>query len=373
MAQDDPEIIEPAASAKRDFPCRACGAELAFVPGTKAIACAFCGEENPIPGADEEFAILEHGYEEWRRRLEELEKSRPHETAESVECDSCKALIDNPREIASFLCPYCNAPMVLEERREDRVRPESLLPFRITHDQAVRAFRTWLGNLWFAPGKLARYARSDGALEGLYLPYWTYDSNTVSHYTGQRGDHYYTTSTSRVNGRTVTTRQRHTRWTSASGTVHVAFDDVLVPASRTLPRKDLDALAPWDLGNLVPYASEYLAGFRAERYQVDLVPGFDDARGIMDVGIRSAVRRDIGGDEQRISTLDTTHRDVKFKHLLLPLWVSAYRYRDKVYRFLVNARTGEVRGERPWSAWKIFFFVTTILLILAALFFVFAG
>jgi len=113
----------------------------------------------------------------------------------------------------------------------------------------------------------------------------------------------------------------------------------------------------------VPYQDEYLAGFVAERYQVSVGRGFSIAQKTMDVGIRSAVRRDIGGDEQRISSVNTRHDHVTFKHLLMPVWSCAYRYNKKVFRFLVNARTGEIQGQRPWSYWKIF---AAILIALAA-------
>jgi len=73
----------------------------------------------------------------------------------------------------------------------------------------------------------------------------------------------------------------------------------------------------------------------------------------MDGEIRSTVRRDIGGDHQRVHSVRTQYSNVTFKHILLPIWLSAYRYRDKAYRFLINARTGEVQGERPWSWVKI--------------------
>ena len=82
--------------------------------------------------------------------------------------------------------------------------------------------------------------------------------------------------------------------------------------------------------------------------------------------IRGNVRSDIGGDEQQITSLDANYNDITFKHILLPLWISAYSYNTKTYRFTVNARTGEVQGERPYSAWKIFFLVITILAIIAA-------
>jgi len=84
-------------------------------------------------------------------------------------------------------------------------------------------------------------------------------------------------------------------------------------------------------------------------------------------GIRRTVRRDIGGDEQRIMSMRTQWEDLKFKYILLPVWVASFRYRDKVYRFLVNARTGEVQGERPYSAWKITFLVLAILAVIATI------
>ena len=80
---------------------------------------------------------------------------------------------------------------------------------------------------------------------------------------------------------------------------------------------------------------------------------FDVAREMMVEPIRRTIRADIGGDEQMIASMDTRYHDITFKHVLLPVWISAYRYRDRVFRFLVNGRTGEVQGERPWSPWKI--------------------
>ena len=92
----------------------------------------------------------------------------------------------------------------------------------------------------------------------------------------------------------------------------------------------------------------------------------------MDEGIRRLVRRDIGGDEQRITSVNTQHDNVTFKHILLPIWISAYRYKDRVYRFLINSRTGEVQGERPWSWVKIVLLVMAVLLLIIAFFAAFA-
>ena len=146
-----------------------------------------------------------------------------------------------------------------------------------------------------------------------------------------------------------------TRWTPAAGVVSRFFDDVLVLASASLPRAVTERLEPWDLANLTPYQEAYLSGFRAEMYQVELDQGFERAREIMALTIRRDIERDIGGDHQRIHAADTRYDDISFKHILLPVWMSAFRFRDKVYRFVVNGRTGEVQGERPYSPWKIAF------------------
>jgi hypothetical protein len=241
----------------------------------------------------------------------------------------------------------------------------------VPRGKADAAFRAWIASLWFAPGDVKRLAAVDASLAGVYVPYWTYDCETTTDYVGQRGDAYYTTETftAMVNGRPqVQTRQvRRIRWSSARGTVHNSFDDILVLATSSLPVKYIGELEPWDTENLVPYRDEYLSGFRTDSYQVDLAQGFETARSLMEPAIVSACRSDIGGDEQRVTDTDTRYRDVKFKHVLFPVWISAYRYRGKVYRFLVNARTGEVQGERPWSAAKIALLVVGIVAVIATI------
>ena len=150
-----------------------------------------------------------------------------------------------------------------------------------------------------------------------------------------------------------TRQERRVNWYPAAGRVWVSFDDILVPASDTLPRKYVDELEPWDLPNLTPYADEYLSGFQSESYTTDLRGGFNLAKDKMVPEIESKIRWDIGGDEQRIHSKTTVYQNITFKYILLPVWISAYRFKDRSFQFLVNARTGEVQGERPWSWVKI--------------------
>lgn len=342
---------------QRRFPCGQCGAKLAYAIGTHHLRCEYCGFENPIPQSEEEIAELD-----FHAHVRQLESTSETEERLVVKCDACAAEVPPPPNVTSLACPFCGSNIVATARTTRFLKPRSLLPFRITRQQADEAFRNWLRRLWFAPNKLKHYARQEQKLSGMYCPYWTYDCKTVSFYRGERGDDYFVTVGTGKNRRT----ERRTRWRSVSGTVWNTFDDVLVNASRSLPRAKADALEPWDLDALVPYSDEYLSGFSAESYQIGLEEGFDIARGIMDETIRATIRRDIGGDHQRIHSVKTQYNNLTFKHILLPIWISAYRFRDRTYRFLVNARTGEVQGERPYSWVKITLFVLTLLAIIAA-------
>ena len=355
-----PEAIVVTNDGSRQFPCAKCGAKLNFEPGTSSLKCPYCGHENPIAAAPG--AVVEHDFAEQVAALER--RSSTQETL-TVKCGACAAEVTAPPNKTSFACPYCGNNIVAVEHSTKQIKPGALLPFRVRREEARAAFRAWLKSRWFAPGKLKQRAGIDETLRGMYMPYWTYDARTSTRYSGARGDAYYTTEsyTAMVNGKPQrqTRRVRRIRWSSANGVVANDFDDVLVPASHSLPGPMVQALEPWDLNNVVPYQDEYLSGFIAESYQTDLSGGFVVAQGKMEPAIRASIRQDIGGDEQRIDRMDVHYTDISFKHLLLPVWVSAYRYNGKVYRFLVNARTGEVQGDRPYSAAKI------TLLVIAAL------
>ncbi len=221
----------------------------------------------------------------------------------------------------------------------------------------------WLGSLWFAPSGLVEYARKGRAMNGMYVPYWTFDAQTQTAYRGQRGQYYYETQmvTVMVNGRAERRQQqvRRTRWFPASGRVARHFDDVLVTASRSLPKPMGDELTPWDLTALVPYQPDYLAGFRAEAYTIPLAESVSTARARMEAVIRHDVARDIGGDEQRIEAMQTRHSAETFKHILLPSGspptsttarASASWSTARPARFRANGRTrsGRSSSRRCW-------------------------
>lgn len=331
------------------FPCAQCGASLRFEPGQARLSCQYCGHEQPIPQMDDATRVTALQSLDYHEAVAQVLPPEEFEETRVVHCDTCGAEVQFEENVHSAECPFCASPVVTDTGTHRHIKPQAILPFRLTERDAQACMGKWLKGLWFAPSELAKYARSTGKLNGLYVPYWAFDVATRSRYSGQRGTHYYVTVGSGKNAR----RERRTRWSSASGRVQRQFLDLLVIASQSLPRANARRLEPWTMADLQPYSADYLSGFRAEGYTVELPDGFDAARAIMDEQIRADVRRDIGGDEQRITSLDTDYGNERFKHLLLPIWMAAYRYRGKSYRFIVNGQTGRVQGERPWSVWKI--------------------
>jgi ribosomal protein S27E len=335
----------------RSYPCPGCGAQLVFEPRGGSLSCPYCGRAEPIPQSASE--VREQSYEEYLRvRPERL--AQPVEGGLDVKCPDCGATVTFPGNQTAGDCPFCGTSLVTAPRSaEPWVAPEGVLPFGNTKQQATGAIRQWLTTRWLAPNALKRIARQE-KLQGVYLPFWTFDAHTVSHYDGARGEHYWEMEThTDGRGRRGTRRVMRTRWYPASGTVERWFDDVAVPATESLPRVRLTALEPWDFAATKPYDPAFLSGFKAQRYQLDTAAGFEEAKGIMGETILLDARRDIGGDEQRVNDVKTSYSAITYKYLLLPVWISAYRFRDKVYQVMVNARTGEVQGDRPYSPWKV--------------------
>lgn len=359
-----------AQTVQKDHRCVNCAAVLEFKPGTTSLNCIYCGAQNEITLVDT--PVEEQDFHAF---IGQLQNSSEKISVTLVKCDACGAETTFNDKIVSDNCAFCgNQITVTSGATCEIIKPKSLLPFKVDQKQGFGEFQKWVKSLWFAPSGLIKYANNAEKLLGIYIPYWTYDSATTSPYTGERGDNYTTTETYTAveDGKPVTRTRTVTkiRWYPAYGTVYNNFDDVLVLASNTLPRSYTNQLEPWDLDQLTPFDAKFLSGFKAEAYHVGLEDGFNQAKKIMDGRIRQLINQDIGGDHQRIHSVNTTYDNITFKHLLLPIWLSTFKYNGKLYRFMINGRTGEVQGERPYSAWKIVFLILSILGLIAAIVFV---
>ena len=347
------------------FRCPGCGGEMDFDPGSGMMKCQSCGTTQAV--AVSTSVVEAHALEDALAHVTPLSAE-----ALEVNCDGCgSVVVFEPPEVAGA-CSFCGAMIVAQPKAADpMIAPDAVLPVKVTKDAAQKEVREWISTRWFAPNALQKMAQQEG-IAGVYLPFWTYAADTASQYTGARGVHYwvtetYTTTDSNGNQVQQTRQVMQTAWSPASGHVARRFDDVLVPATKSVNETRLNALEPWDLPSLCAYDPEYLAGFKAQRYQVELPAGFEKAKILMERAISQDVCRDIGGDEQRIDHVATATSNETFRHLLLPVWIGAYRFQGKVFQVVVNARTGEVQGERPYSAAKITLLILVVVFVILLL------
>lgn len=369
----------------KKYPCPQCGAELVFSAAENRMVCSFCGYKADVSEAgsstevqtqthvDESVVevVEEHSLQEGLRAA--AGETGFGTTTRVYKCNSCNATIDVEPNVTATVCPFCGSHQVLAQEQSSRVlRPESVIPFQVDQNTAVAKFRTWLGKGWFRPNEVKRIAsNAEARVQGVYLPFWTFDAKTVSQWRAEAGYYYYETEryTVNVNGKMETrTRQvQKVRWEPASGTHSEFLDDVLVYATQSVKEKILEKVYPFDTKQLVPYRPQYLAGWKAEEYQIGLEQAWKTGQGTMQAHLRDACAREVPGDTQRNLRVQTQFSDLTYKHVLLPLWIASYRYSNKVYNFMVNGQTGLVQGEAPISWWKVLLTVLIVLFVLAVI------
>ncbi len=375
--------MEPTTSVNQ-YQCPGCKADMTFEPDLGQLKCPYCGRAEAMPEVTAtklSATLQEHKLGVF---LETNRTTQLATTTLAVNCPGCRATITfEPPDVAGK-CPFCATSIVTQESHaaDPTLAPSGLVPFTVGRKAALTNLRDWLAFRWdwkdlkalFLPGKLKQLAQNKD-LTGVYLPFWTYDTQTDSRYRGERGEHYYKTetyTTTNADGEreTKTRRVQHTRWYSTSGRVSRFFDDVLVPATRAISDQKLRQLWPTlAVSKLKPYSAKYLAGFKAQRYAIPVKEGFERAKTIMADSIRGDIRADIGGDDQRIHSVSTHYSKETFKHILLPVWMATYRYGGKTYQVMINAQTGTVIGERPVAVWKVALAIAiaTILIIMIIL------
>lgn len=370
----DPADPRPAAAAAADasvapdsrrhaFPCRECGADTTWDPDADALRCDHCGTTHAVPRG--EGAIAERsltaaaaaaacGFGVERR---------------VARCRECGAQVAFEDRATAETCVYCGSASVLDqEANRNAIRPESLVPLDVGRAAVEAAVAAWLKRLWFRPAALRKAWRGDAV--GVYVPFWTFDCRAHSDWTADAGYYYWETETYwvTVNGRRETrTRQvRKVRWEPAWGARDDVYDEMLVSASGGLDERLLARVGSFDTGALVPYRPEYLAGWRAEEYRLDLAQAWGRAHERVEAEQLRRCAADVPGDTQRDLRVRNTVAEMRWKHILLPVWLLSYRYRGKTYTILVNGQSGRLAGEAPLSPWKILGLALLLLLLLAA-------
>ena len=344
---DNPEeqIFAERTEKETDKKCPNCGATVFFDPATGGMHCDYCGYTCELPKADAEHEICEMDFESALH----TESFNWGEQKKEVQCKQCGAVTVYDALETAAVCPFCGSTSVMPAANENTIAPGAVCPFAITKDQAGERFTRWIKGKLFTPRKAKKNARPE-AFQGVYLPYWTYDAQTTSNFTGRAG--YDRTVKDRDGNKKTVTEWRH-----VSGVYQEFFDDVTVMASKRQKDSGVRACEPFDFSKLVPYSPQVVAGFIAERYSVGLKEGWESAQKTIQSNLRSDIqsyiRRHWNADRADSVHFSTLYSNITYKYLLVPTWISSFKYKDKVYQFAVNGQTGKVGGKAPVSAWRV--------------------
>jgi hypothetical protein len=351
-------------SALDKYPCAACGAQAEWNPAKQLLVCPFCGTATPFnvdaaTGKIEELDLV--------TALRELPDDQRGWAAEkrTVQCQSCRAVsVFDPSRVGQN-CDFCGSPSLVDYTEiKAPIRPQSLLPFKISESQVREQIRRWYASKWLAPGRLKSRALVD-QVHGIYVPYWTFDAHVVCPWTAEAGHYYYTTETFRDNqGRQQTRQVRHVRWEPAAGEVRHFFDDEPVPGTQGVSHALLTGVEPFPTTELVPYDTAFLSGFVVEHYQVVLVDAAERSQAAMQQKLYEMCAAQVPGDTQRNLQIRPSYSGRTFKHILVPIWLLTYMFAAKVFQVVVNGYTGQMAGDYPKSWWKIALLVLLALVVL---------
>jgi hypothetical protein len=344
-------------AALEKHPCAACGAQAEWNPSKQALVCPFCGTVAPFAVDSTTGALVEN---DLARALRELPDEARGWLAEkrTVQCQSCKAVSVFDPERVGQNCDFCGSPALVDYTEiKAPIRPQALLAFKISESQVREQIRRWYASKWLAPGKLKTRALVD-RVRGVYIPYWTFDAQTVCPWDAEAGYYYYTTESYRDSqGRMQTRQVRHVRWEPASGIVRHFFDDEPVPGTHGVSHDLLRQVEPFKTTELVPYDTAFLSGFVVEHYQIVLLDAAQASQEQMKRKLYEMCSAEVPGDTQRNLQIHPTFSAQTFKHILVPVWLLSYLYGTKTYQVVVNGYDGRMAGRYPKSPWKIAFLV----------------
>ena len=344
-------------------PCQSCGGQMEFNIAQQALVCAHCGSNKEIVHAPDA-AVEEQSYAMLGVRAASGELNTHLEGEKEIICQNCGGHTTFVGTTTSTRCPYCATPIQRTDIHEapDRLAVDGVLPFQVTDERARELLQSWVKKRWFAPNEFKKYS-SAGSFESVYAAYFTYDAFATTRYQGSRGDDYTVTVGHGENRRTET----RTDWNRVSGTVQDSFDDITVLGNTGFNDKFVGELEPWPTQGIQPFSPDYISGHLCRTYDRDVEDCYRVARQRMDAVIEQTIKRDIGGDHQRIDHRQTNLQGLTYKHVLLPIWLLTVLYQGEPLQVFMNGVTGEVHGERPWSKLKIALAVIAVVLALVLL------
>lgn len=340
-----------------NYSCPNCNAQLSYIPEKMSLHCEYCGYEEKLIG---ESSNLENVF-----NLLEIEDNSWKDEVKVVRCENCGAEnVISVYDIASE-CPFCGSSQIVQIDELPGKKPDRVIAFRISSDNSRELFSKWIKRKLYVPKKVKKDIPSI-KINGVYLPCWTYDANSISEYKGRLGKRYTVTVGSGKNRRTET----RIRWFYIKGTEFVDFDDVITNAGNKINASELSSIEPFNTNESFVYEQKFLAGFSAEHYKINVQAGWKNVQPRMKNYIKTRILSHYHYDVVGYLNFEPVYKNITYKYVLLPIWIGAYSYNKKDFRFIVNGENGKITGKYPISAPKV---IVTVLIIFIVLFLLIYG
>ncbi len=338
--------------------CPACGANMVYLPGENCLYCEHCGTKQEIHSKSSEEMAFERLLKENNTWADETHVFR---------CENCGAKEVLDKNEFAKTCSFCGTTNIVETDELSGIKPNAIVPFKLSKDDACGIVKKWARKKLFAPKKFKKSVTPED-VKGVYNPAFSFDTATFSRYNGVLGKYYYRTR--RVNGKTV--QERYIKYFNVSGDYSMFFDDVLIQASTIINQKSLNKLQPFNTNDSNEYAQEFLSGFTASQYTKDGISCWEEAKVLIRQKLRSAILSQYTYDVVSSFNVSTECNNITYKYLLLPIYVGHCNWRKKLYNFFVNGFNGKVTGKTPVSPLKVFITVVVGLAVVSALGFLYS-
>ena len=331
-----------------EYKCPNCNADLKFSPASQKLECEFC---------DSSFTV-----EEIKQICAATENSIPAETVQAQQdfedhtnlyhCKSCGAEIMADDQQTATFCYYCHNPVILSGKMSGEFKPSKVIGFKLTRENAVDAFKKWVGKRKFVPTDFKSEQQIE-KITGLYVPFWLADCNIAVDYQGEgRTSRSWTSGDYRY---TETNVYRLIR----SGNVVTQG----IPADGESKIEDalMEAIEPYDYNELRDFSMSYLSGFFADKYDVDKSTVFPRIRERASKACMDILMESLSGFSADTPRSDQINfRSTDWHYILLPVWFMTYNYKGKIYEFAINGQTGKLAGTPPLSKGKLAAFCAAI-------------
>jgi DNA-directed RNA polymerase subunit RPC12/RpoP len=323
----------PQPSAVRRYVCPQCGGSMSYFADKRSLVCDYCGNRLQERQVLQQGALV--GEEDFTVALATARGHRWELPVErTLKCEGCGAAFTLPPLQVSGDCPFCGSAHVITASAGEVIEPEGILPFQFDAGDASQRIRVWLDNLKFRPGDLDDRAAISQPRK-VFVPFWAFDLGGTLNWNAQVEEGY----------------GKNKDWVPRNGVYLVYHDNLLVPATRALPRDVLDDLYEFDTQTLIPYSAELLADAAAEIYQIPLADASLVARQrAVHLGQAYVQGNDLAGETFRDFLISSGGLIVEsYKLVLLPVWITDYHYKNESFLVAVNGQNGRVAGHVPRS------------------------